>query len=364
MQLPGINKDPKEVTCAVAMSGGVDSSTVAGLLHEAGYKVIGITMQLYNNTHFSSKKKGSCCAGKDIHDAKQVADKLGIAHYVLNYEDKFKKAVIDDFVDSYISGSTPIPCVRCNQSVKFTDLLNLAKSLKVDFLATGHYVKKIIGSHGPELHKGEDPKKDQSYFLFATTKEQLDFLQFPISQMNKQTTREHAKRLGLNVHDKPDSQDICFVEGSYSDVVKKQRPESSKKGKIMHIDGYELGEHEGVINYTIGQRKKIGVSFAHALYVVKIDAKNNILYVGGEEKLYSSRCQIKEVNFLCSLDEISCMTNIEAKIRYKSASVKVKFEHLQGKYYVNLQEKQKSIAKGQACVLYSGNRVLGGGWIS
>jgi tRNA-specific 2-thiouridylase len=361
--LVGLNKDPSDVTCAVAMSGGIDSSVVAALLHEAGYKVIGITLQLYDDGQLK-EKKGACCAGQDIYDARLVADHLGINHYVLNYENRFKEAVIDDFIDTYLSGQTPIPCVRCNQSVKFLDLLNFAKKLNVDCLATGHYVKKIIGKNGLELHKGVDNFKDQSYFLFATTQEQLSFLQFPLGDMNKSSTKEHAKRLGLSVAEKPESQDICFVSGSYADVIKKLRPNSMQKGKIMHVDGYPMGEHDGIVHYTIGQRKGINISFSYPLYVAKIDAEKNIIYVGPKESLYSKRFKIKDINLLCSYSEIANLNNLEVKVRYKHEGGPASIEMFEGDYYIDLFSEERAIAKGQACVLYDGSRVLGGGWIA
>lgn len=360
--LIGIQKDPKDVVCAVAMSGGVDSSTVAGLLKEKGYKVIGITMQLYDNGE-KQAKKGACCAGQDIYDAKSAAAKIGIPHYVVNYEDKFKKEVIDSFVDSYVGGHTPIPCINCNQSVKFRDLLKLAKDFNADCLATGHYVRKVLGTGEYEMHRGFDDKKDQSYFLFSTTREQLDFLQFPIGNLNKSITRDHAKRLGLGVADKPDSQDICFVQGSYVDTIVKLRPDSAKKGKIMHIDGYVLGEHEGVINYTVGQRRGISIAFSYPLYVVKIDADKNIIYVGPKESLYSSIVKLCDVNFLCSSEQALMAEDLLVKVRFNGQMLPAKLLYDSGEYTVRLYSSEKAIAKGQACVFYQKNRMLGGGWI-
>lgn len=361
--LVGLNKDPSNITCAVAMSGGIDSAAVAALLHEAGYNVIGITLQLYDDGQLKGKK-GACCAGQDIYDARIVADHLGIPHYVLDYESRFKEAVIDDFVDTYLSGQTPIPCVRCNQSVKFSDLLNFAKKLNVDCLATGHYVRKVVGRDGLELHKGMDPLKDQSYFLFATTFEQLSFLQFPLGELNKSVTRNHAKRLGLPIAEKAESQDICFVSGSYADVIKKLRPNSMHKGKIMHIDGYPIGEHEGIVHYTIGQRKGINISFAYPLYVVKIDAEKNIVYVGPKDSLYSKQFKLKDINLLCDYAEVANSPNLEVKIRYKHESRPAFIKYEGCDYYVELFSEERAISKGQACVFYEGSRVLGGGWIA
>lgn len=360
--LVGINKEISKTKVAVAMSGGVDSSTVAALLHHHGYKVIGITLQLYDQGSIN-KKKGSCCAGQDIYDAKSVAEKLGIPHYVLNYQDRFKESVIDDFVDSYIKGETPTPCIKCNQSVKFEDLLNMAKDLHVDCLATGHYVQKIIKNQKAELHKGKDLNKDQSYFLFATTKKQLNFLQFPIGELDKKTTREYAKKFSLAVSDKPDSQDICFVNGSYADMIESIKPNAKKKGKIIHIDGYELGEHQGIINYTIGQRKGIKISFSYPLYVIKIDQDKNIIYVGPEKHLYSNQFFLKDVNILCNTDEL-LKKKIEVKIRYSNNPIAANIIFENNKYKVLLKQPQKAITKGQACVFYKGSKVLGGGWIN
>jgi tRNA-specific 2-thiouridylase len=347
----------------VAMSGGVDSSTVAALLHEAGYEVIGVTLQLYDQGAVLAKK-GACCAGQDIYDAKMVADKLNIPHYVLDYESKFKEAVIEDFVETYLQGETPLPCVRCNQSVKFKDLLKVAKELNAAALATGHYVQRVNGASGPELHKGMDPNKDQSYFLFATTKEQLDFLHFPIGGMNKEETRKHAARFGLEVADKPDSQDICFVAGgSYSDFITKIRPDAAKAGKIMHIDGYHIGDHDGIINYTIGQRRGLGVAFSEPLYVIKIDPQHNLVYVGPQSALTRLEFIIKEVNWLGEKDPES-YENLQVRIRSSSKDAAAKLENLcDNRMKVTLFEDRKGVAPGQACVVYSGDRVLGGGWI-
>jgi tRNA-specific 2-thiouridylase len=272
-------------TIVVAMSGGVDSCVVAGMMHNAGHKVIGITLQLFDYG-MALQKKGACCAGQDIYDAKMVADKLGFPHYILNYENKFREEVIDDFVDSYVRGETPLPCVRCNQSVKFNDLLKAAKELKADALATGHYVQKIMNNDISELHKGVSADKDQSYFLFSTTPKQLDYLMFPLGGQNKGETRELARQLGLEVANKPDSQDICFVpNGNYRDVINKVRPDASAVGRFVHVDGFDLGEHKGIINYTVGQRKGLGIAFGNPIYVIKIDPETNTVYVGPESGL-------------------------------------------------------------------------------
>ncbi|NRB11425.1 MAG: tRNA 2-thiouridine(34) synthase MnmA [Rickettsiaceae bacterium] len=351
-------------TIVVAMSGGVDSSTVAAMLHDQGYKVIGLTMQLYDHGA-AVQKKGSCCAGQDIYDAKMVADKLNIPHYVLNYENNFKTSVIDDFVESYLNGETPLPCVRCNQSVKFKDMLKLAKELGADALATGHYVRKIKTKNASELHAAIDPTKDQSYFLFATTPKQLEYLEFPLGGFNKEETRNLALKYNLAVADKPDSQDICFVPGgNYREVVNKIRPDAAKPGKIIHVDGYELGTHEGIINYTIGQRRGLKVAVGEPLYVTKVDQSTNIVYAGPESALFKTRFVIKDVNWL-ELDNNPCDLEVVAKIRSTTAGVKAKVTMLgNNKMLVELLGKEKAISPGQACVIYNNTKVLGGGWIT
>ena len=354
---------PSGARVVVAMSGGVDSSTVAALLHEAGYEVIGVTLQLYDQGA-ALAKKGACCAGQDIYDAKMVAEKLNIPHYVLDYESKFKEAVIEDFVETYLSGETPLPCVRCNQSVKFKDLLKLAKDLNAAALATGHYVQRIEGEGGPELHKGMDVSKDQSYFLFATTKEQLSFLHFPIGGMTKDETRKHATRFGLEVADKPDSQDICFVAGgSYADFITKIKPDAAVSGKIMHVDGYQLGVHSGIINYTIGQRRGLGIAFSEPLYVTRIDPDQNIVYVGPETSLICLEFIIKEVNWLGE-NPPETYDDLRVRIRSAAKEVAARLERLEdGFMKVVLLADVKGVAPGQACVIYQGSRTLGGGWI-
>ena len=297
----GLTKDPKDTTVVVAMSGGVDSSTVAGMMKEQGYNVIGITLKLYDDTKEVSKSK-QCCAGQDIVDAKRVADKLGIEHKILYYQNKFKSGVIDNFVDSYLKGETPIPCVQCNQTVKFKDLFQESKNLNADALITGHYVKSITDNNQTNMYKAIDENRDQSYFLFNTSREQLNYLRFPLGSMLKNETREIAKRFGLNVADKPDSQDICFVpNGDYSSVIEKYRPDAYQKGNIKDINGKVIGVHEGIINFTIGQRRGIKVSDRDPLYVIDINAEKNEIIVGQKKNLAQRKIKLKNLNIFLDL---------------------------------------------------------------
>jgi tRNA-specific 2-thiouridylase len=368
MNLIPINKNPTDLKVVVAMSGGVDSSVVACLLKEQGYQVIGITLQLYDHGE-ALKKKNACCAGVDIMDAKNVAAKYDFPHYVLNYENIFKESVIDDFADSYLRGETPLPCVRCNNSVKFRDLLKMAKDLGANCMATGHYVRRINDENNqPQLLKGVDENKDQSYFLFSTTKKQLDFLYFPLGAMNKEETRKHALRLGLEVADKPDSQDICFVpNGDYTKVITKLRPSAFKKGKIIHIQTNKiLGEHEGIINYTLGQRRGLGIAYPEPLFVVKIDPKENTIFVGSESNLQNKSFVIKELNWLA--DEYDLSKEITTKVRLRSnqkeAIATIKVDSKNNSALIEMLDHTRAITPGQACVIYDNDRVLGGGWIT
>jgi len=361
----GFDKQPKETRVVVAMSGGVDSSTVAALLHEEGYEVIGITLQLYDHGAMIGKK-GACCAGQDIHDARRVAEKLGIPHYVLNYENRFKESVMDDFVETYLAGETPIPCVRCNQSVKFKDLLRTARDLGADCMATGHYVQRREHDGRASLVRGADPDKDQSYFLFATTQEQLEFLRFPLGGLHKDQTRALAARYGLAVADKPDSQDICFVpDGDYTKVIQKLRPDAAEAGDIVHIDGTVLGRHEGIIHYTVGQRRGLGIAHEVPLYVVKLDAQKKRVIVGPKEALSHSRFEIREVNWLEGDAMPQRRDDVVVKLRSMQQPVAaVAHRGESGRATIELLAPYAGIAPGQACVMYEGDRVLGGGWIS
>ncbi len=363
----GINKDPKDTRVVVAMSGGVDSSVAAALLHEQGYDVVGVTLQLFDYGEAVAKSK-TCCAGQDIYDAKRVAEERGFPHYVLNYESNFREAVIDDFADSYLRGETPIPCVRCNQSVKFRDLLEVANDLGADCMATGHYIQRKTNGSGAELHRAVDDTKDQSYFLFATTQEQLNFLRFPLGGWEKDVTRGHAERLGLTNADKPDSQDICFVpHGDYAKVVKKLRPESENPGEIVHVDGRILGAHKGIVHYTIGQRKGIGIGGGVSdnndpFYVVAIDPAANQVVVGPKEALARDTIEVKDCNWLQS--DIKDGTDIDVKFRSVMKPVAAKLCVKPDSAEIHLKEPQYGIAPGQAAVCYQSGRVIGGGWIA
>ena len=362
----GINKPKKETKIVVAMSGGVDSSVVAALMKQEGYDVTGITLKLYDDIK-QSKEGRQCCAGQDIMDAKRVSEKININHEILYYQKKFKSEVIDSFIDSYTAGETPIPCVQCNQTVKFRDLFKYAKDLKADALITGHYVSRVQKNGRASMYRAKDYNRDQSYFLFSTTQEQLDYLRFPLGEIDKSETRSIAKKLNLNVADKPDSQDICFVpNGDYSSVIKKFRPESFKRGKIVDLKGNQIGEHDGIINYTIGQRKGIKISSDKPLYVVNINAENNTVIVGRKENLEIKEIQLRELNILADKKEFSEIINI--KVRSTGRLLKAKINLLNEHARVEILDKETGISPGQACVFYSrdsyGDKVLGGGWIN
>ena len=361
----GIKKPPKETKVVVAMSGGVDSSVVAALMKEEGYDVTGITLKLYDDSK-TSKEGRQCCAGQDILDAKRVSEHLNINHKILFYQKKFKEEVIDSFIDSYVAGETPIPCVQCNQTVKFRDLFKYAKELNADALVTGHYVTRIQNNGTASMYRAKDANRDQSYFLFSTTQEQLDYLRFPLGQIEKQETRDIANKLSLNVADKPDSQDICFVpNGDYSSVIKKFRPESFKAGDILDLSGKKLGEHEGIINYTVGQRKGIKISNTDPLYVVKIDADKNRIIVGPKESLIIQNLQLRDLNLLGSEKEFDQTISIKVRSTGRLLKAKIKIEDKVAN--VEIIDGEAGISPGQACVFYSkdnyGDKLLGGGWI-
>jgi tRNA-uridine 2-sulfurtransferase len=362
--LPGRREDHLVV---VAMSGGVDSSVTAALLHHAGYRVVGITLQLYD-FGAALAKKGACCAGQDIQDARAVADRLGIAHYVFDYESRFREEVIEDFADTYLAGATPIPCVRCNQTVKFRDLLASARELNASCLATGHYIRRVEGPGGPELHRAQDEHRDQSYFLFATTREQLAFLRFPLGDLPKPQVRALADELGLVVADKPDSQDICFVpRGKYTDVIAKVRPGVGRGGDIVHVDGRIIGQHEGIIHYTVGQRRGLGVATGEPLFVVRLDAPNRQVIVGPREALGIARIGLKEVNWLGDAPIEACDgLGIRVKVRSTRPPLPGRLVVSADGLHIALATHEEGVAPGQAAVFFdaeAGSRVLGGGWI-
>ena len=362
----GISKSPKETKVVVAMSGGVDSSVVAGLMKKEGYNVVGITLKLYDDAKIS-KQSRQCCAGQDILDAKRVSQQLNIDHKILYYQKKFKRDVIDSFVDSYIAGETPIPCVQCNQTVKFRDLYLYSQEMKADALVTGHYVSRVQRNGNAELYRAADLTRDQSYFLFTTTQEQLNFLRFPLGQIQKKETREIASKLKLNVADKRDSQDICFVpNGNYASVIKKYRPESFEKGKILDTNNNIIGHHDGIINFTIGQRKGIGIANKEPLYVLKIDSKKNEVTVGSRNLLAIKKIYLKELNLLRNIEKNN--ENLFIKVRSTGRMIKAKVNIIGSNAEVDLGEVEEGIAPGQACVFYFNNelgyQVLGGGWIT
>ena len=355
-----LSKPLREARIVVAMSGGVDSSVVAALAAETGAEVIGVTLQLYDHGA-AVKRTGSCCAGQDIYDARSVADRLGIAHYVFDYESRFRESVIDRFADQYVNGRTPIPCINCNQGVKFTDLLSLARDLGADCLATGHYVRRVIGAGGAELHRAADLARDQSYFLFATTAEQLDFLRFPLGDMPKPAVRAIAGELGLAVAHKPDSQDICFVpDGDYASVVKKVRPEASAEGEIVDREGRVLGRHDGLIHFTVGQRRGLEIGGQpEPLYVLRLDPQLRRVVVGPRSALAVRSAHLEGLNWLGEEQR----RGLTVKVRSMARPAPVRLEHGSGAGRIDFEQPEYGVAPGQAAVIYEGDRVLGGGWI-
>ena len=363
LQEPVLAGNPADHRIVVAMSGGVDSSVAAALLVERGFEVVGVTLQLYDHGA-AIGRKGACCAGQDIGDARRVAERLGIPHYVLDYESRFRKEVIEDFAEAYRRGETPIPCIRCNQRVKFRDLLGTARDLDASALATGHYVRRLIGPDGPELHRARDAARDQSYFLFATTRAELDFLRFPLGELAKGETRAMARRFGLAVADKPDSQDICFVpQGSYVRLVEQLRPEAGRPGDIVDMAGRVLGHHRGIAHFTVGQRKGLGIAAAEPLHVLRLDPKERRVVVGPRAALAETRLSLGEVNWLGP--SATPGMEVGAKLRSTQLPVGARFfpGGTNGDAVLVLDAPAGAVAPGQAAVLYDGERVLGGGWI-
>jgi len=361
IDLPGV---PAAARVVVAMSGGVDSSVAAALLARAGYEVVGITLQLYDHGE-ATGREGACCAGRDIRDARRVADHLGIPHYVLDFEERFRRAVIEDFAATYAAGRTPVPCVRCNERIKFRDMLEVARDLGAVALVTGHYARRVEGRHGPELHRAVDLHKDQSYFLFRTSREQLAFCHFPLGGLRKAETREIAAELGLPVAAKAESQDICFVpDGQHARLVTRLRPEAGKPGEILHADGRRLGRHRGIANYTVGQRRGLGVALGERLYVVAIDGGRHRILVGPRSATLSHAVSLEQVNWIG--DGASRQPrSILAQHRYNTPAVPALLERGEGDVAtVRFRSPESGVAPGQACVFYDGSRLLGGGWIA
>lgn len=372
MNSMGFDKPAAATRIVVAMSGGVDSSVTAALLAEAGYDVVGVTLQLYDHGA-AVGRKGACCAGQDIHDARRVAEAIGMPHYVLDYEARFRADVIERFADSYVCGETPIPCVLCNQRVKFEDLLKTARDLGADALATGHYVRRVVGAQGPELHRAIDPAKDQSYFLFATTSAQLAFLRFPLGDLVKAETRELAARFALPVADKPESQDICFVpDGDYARVVARLRPGADAPGDVVDLAGRVLGRHEGIFRYTVGQRRGLGIGGrggeagagdSAPLYVLALDPARRRVVVGPRDALAVRDVFVGDINWLAGEAARSAKIDVTVKLRSGQPARAAEFHCSAAGARVRLREPEYGVAPGQACVFYDGTRVLGGGWI-
>ena len=365
----GFAKPPEKTRVVVAMSGGVDSSVVAAQLARDGFDVIGITLQLYDHGA-AFAKKGACCAGRDIHDARRVAEEMGFPHYVLDYENRFRESVIDDFADQYLAGATPIPCVRCNERVKFRDLLETARDLDADCLATGHYIQRKDGTAGPELHRAADANRDQSYFLFSTTREQLDFLRFPLGHLaSKSETRALAAEFGLPVADKPDSKDICVVpNGGYAAVIEKLRPGAAEPGDIVDQNGRVLGTHSGILHYTIGQRRGIGIGGGAPLYVIKLDPERRHVIVGPRDALATRTVPVGEINWIGdrAFDDAPADGHTAlVKVRSTRPPTEARIRPVPGGAEVTLLAPEEGVAPGQACVFYApdNSRVLGGGWI-
>lgn len=371
LDVPG---EPGTTRVAVAMSGGVDSSVVAGLLKHAGYDVVGVTLQLYDHGAMTSRKN-ACCAGQDIHDARRVSELLGIPHYVLDYEERFRNAVINSFADDYVSGKTPIPCVVCNQKIKFKDLLNMVRDIDAQALATGHYIRSRRGECGMELYRPVDEERDQSHFLFSTTREQLSFLRFPLGGYSKQETRAFAQAMGLSVAEKPDSQDICFVpSGRYASLIEKLRPDAVKPGEIVHMDGRVLGRHAGIVHFTVGQRRGIGVAASEPLYVLRLDVDRQRVVVGPRSALRVARLWLRDVNWLGDMsladagaDGFSLFVRLRSSGEFRPATLRFFPDLSEESVCVDLHSGDEGVACGQACVFYSDcggpARVLGGGWI-